>query len=247
MQAIEPAEILQLWEAGNKKTLIERSLLLLAKALPQHTPASVAMLNIGERDDLLLTLREYLFGTRLRNTSACPRCAEVVEWENDTRHMHLHPGNALPAGSVYEFAKGGVNIKYRLPNSNDLMKVTRDPVQYLSNPHQLMQDCIVHIHQDNKPIELNDLDDSTLESLDRQISEKSPQADIGMVLSCPACKNTWEAKFDIISYLWAEIDVWATHLLHEVYLLASAFGWTEADILNISLKRRAMYVKLIQA
>ncbi|RYY36997.1 MAG: hypothetical protein EOP46_04320 [Sphingobacteriaceae bacterium] len=247
MQAIAPAEMLQLWEAGGKQTLIERSLLLLAKALPQQTPASLALLNIGERDSMLLLLREYLFGTRLKNTSACPKCAEVVEWENDTRHLHLQPADTIPIGSIHEFVKGEISIKYRLPDSNDLMKVTRDPLLYLSNPHQLLQDCIVDMHQDNKCITLTDLDNEILEGLDNQISEQAPQADISMMLSCPACRNQWEAKFDIISYLWVEIDVWATHLLHEIYLLASAFGWDEADILNMSGQRRAMYVKLIQS
>jgi Zn finger protein HypA/HybF involved in hydrogenase expression len=247
MQALTSADLLQLWEAGSEQTLIERSLLFLAKALPEQTPSSLAMLSIGERDEMLLCLREYLFGTKLKNTAACPKCADIVEWESNSRDMHLQPVPPLPANSVLEFVKDDLNIKYRLPNSTDLLRVIRNANSYIADPNKLLTDCIVDIQHNSEAIQVTNLDAETLQALEIQISNDDPQADIGMMLNCPACSNEWEAKFDILSYLWTEIDVWATHLLHEIYLLASAFGWAEKDILNMSPQRRTMYVKLIQA
>lgn len=196
---------------------------------------------------MLLCLREYLFGTKLKNMAACPKCAVIVEWENNSRNMHLQPAPPLPASSVLEFIKDEFNIKYRLPNSTDMLKVIHNASSYIANPNKLLEDCIIDIHQNNQAIKIEDLEAETLKALEIQLSNDDPQADIGMVLNCPACFNKWEVKFDILCYLWTEIDVWATHLLHEIYLLASAFGWAEKDIVNMSPQRRTIYVKLIQA
>jgi hypothetical protein len=247
MQTIVSADLLHLWEASGGQTFIERSLMLLAKAWPTKTVASIAMLSIGERDEMLLLLREQLFGIRLKNTSACPKCDEIVEWENDTKQMHLQLLPNFPSAGVRSFIKGDISLNYRLPNSNDLLNITRNPGRYLADPGQLLTDCIFNIRQDKESIKAADLNEAVLRDIETQIGDDDPQADIGILLSCPSCKNKWEVKFDILTYLWAEIDVWATHLLHEIYLLASAFGWAEADILNLSRHRRAMYVKLIQA
>jgi hypothetical protein len=243
---ITPTELLQLWETGSEQTLIDKTLLLLAKTSPE-TPGTLAMLSIGERDEMLLTLREYLFGTKLLNTATCPYCSNMVEWEINSSDLHLQPIPSFPVNNYFGFVKNDVEIKYRLPNSNDLLKVIRSADAYLLNPEKLLTDCIVDIRCNNKNLGAEALDKDLLRELDLQISKDDPQADIGMLLNCPACLNKWEAKFDIVTYLWTEIDIWATHLLHEVYLLASSFGWSEKDILNMSQQRRKMYVKLIQA
>jgi hypothetical protein len=247
MQPITHAELLQLWEIGNEQTLIEKTLLLLAKTSPEETPGSVAMLSIGERDEMLLTLREHLFGTRLINTATCPHCANMVEWEINSSDLHLQPDPPFPVNNYFGFVKDDIQIRYRLPNSNDLARVTQSPNTYLSNPDKLLIDCIVDIRHNDKVLEAEDLHPDLLRELDLQLGKDDPQADIGMLLDCPSCSKNWEAKFDIVTYLWSEIDIWATHLLHEIYLLASSFGWAEKDILNMSKQRRKMYVKLIQA
>ena len=77
------------------------------------------------------------------------------------------------------------------------------------------------------------------------MSEEDPQADIRMNLICPACTNKWETRFDIVGYLWAEIDNWAYRLMGEVVVLARAFGWQEKDIVNMSARRRHLYIQML--
>ena len=47
--------------------------------------------------------------------------------------------------------------------------------------------------------------------------------------------------------LWAEISARAQHLLREVHLLASAYGWSEQQILELSPTRRASYLRMVSA
>jgi hypothetical protein len=51
--------------------------------------------------------------------------------------------------------------------------------------------------------------------------------------------------FDIVPYLWTEINAWAMRLLREIHSLATAYGWREADILAMSAVRRHWYLEMI--
>jgi hypothetical protein len=48
--------------------------------------------------------------------------------------------------------------------------------------------------------------------------------------------------FDIVTFLWREIENLAGHLLRDVHTLASAYGWRESDILALSAARRDFYL-----
>jgi hypothetical protein len=77
------------------------------------------------------------------------------------------------------------------------------------------------------------------------MAEIDPQADIQIALTCPACLHQWSAAFDIASHLWIEVNSWAMRILDEVHRLASAYGWSEADILELSPMRRQLYLGMI--
>jgi hypothetical protein len=77
------------------------------------------------------------------------------------------------------------------------------------------------------------------------LSEADPLADIELPIGCDACGATWTRTFDIGTYLWQELDAWAARLLAEVHALASAYGWNEAEILSLPLRRRRVYLDLI--
>jgi hypothetical protein len=45
--------------------------------------------------------------------------------------------------------------------------------------------------------------------------------------------------------LWLEITARSQRLILEVHQLARTYGWTEAEILNLSAARRALYLKMV--
>ena len=51
--------------------------------------------------------------------------------------------------------------------------------------------------------------------------------------------------FDILSFFWGEIQICARRLLREVHALASAYGWTESEILSLSTTRRHAYLEMV--
>ena len=66
-----------------------------------------------------------------------------------------------------------------------------------------------------------------------------------MQLDCPACALIWQSPFDVVSFLWSELDAWARRMLREIHILASHYGWSEAEIVALSPQRRRHYRELI--
>jgi hypothetical protein len=77
------------------------------------------------------------------------------------------------------------------------------------------------------------------------MAELDSNANVQLALACPICHHHWSAPFDIGLFLWSELSAWAHKRLEEVHRLASAYGWTEAEILQLSPIRRQYYLEAI--
>lgn len=74
--------------------------------------------------------------------------------------------------------------------------------------------------------------------------DADPGAELTLEIACPECGAATPAELDIAAYLWTELDAWARDLLLDVHLLASAYGWSEPEILALSPLRRRYYLEL---
>jgi len=115
-----------------------------------------------------------------------------------------------------------------------------------TNHRMLLANCILEIQSGEVQSLAKDLPESVWDELDHQMEQKDPQADIRMKIKCPACLTDFEAGFDIMNFLWAEINDWAHRILQEVYLLARSYGWSEKDILSMSSRRRHAYREMLR-
>jgi hypothetical protein len=244
MTAPGAKEILNIWERGGSRSLIEKTMDLLYASDPGSDKEDPAGLSIGERDARLLQLREWMFGSQLFNIADCPACHERVEWITTIGEL-LPLNQEEKSPLLHDINVDDYHIRFRLINSYDLIRASSDPA-YRSNAKKMLSDCIIEVEKGKENVDPLALPDSVYDKLDQQIAEVDAQADIRMVLNCPKCSHTWEMPFDIVSYLWIEIDNWARRILHEVAVLASAFGWSESDILNMSPRRRQLYLEMVK-
>lgn len=224
--------------------MFEKALLLLNVACSDGEPEDPALLSIGNRDAQLFQLREWMFGSRLLNVSHCPACSEYLEWVTDIADLRLSSSVKTSTAS-YSLQVDTFIIQFRLPNSYDLSRVASDS-EYLSDTKKLLTDCVLEVQQEAGQYKAGELPGEVLEILDQRMAMEDPQADIRMKLTCPGCSHTWESQFDIVNYLWTEIDNWARHILQDVAILAATFSWTEAQILNMSPLRRQLYLDIIR-
>jgi hypothetical protein len=181
--------------------------------------------------------------------------------------------NQAPTNQVYEVTIEGYDLRFRLPNSLDLAQIARcgdvDAARNL-----LVQRCVVHaailadksamgainrpLHLDsatgaiNRPLHLDvagaslvGLPETVIAALAEYMTQCDPQAEVQLNLTCPVCGQSWPVMFDVVSFFWSEICVQAKRLLREVHTLARAYGWREADILEMSAARRQFYLEMV--
>lgn len=113
----------------------------------------------------------------------------------------------------------------------------------------LLNRCVVSVLRSGRPVPADRLPAAELpELVQRRLAEAAaradPAADVTLNVACPECGEATRAELDIASYLWAELDHWARDLLLDVHLLATAYGWSEPQILALSPLRRRYYLEL---
>jgi hypothetical protein len=233
MRTLTQADFLALWETGRTLHPLDQGVLAVQAAFPE-VAESIADWPIGRRNRALAELRCATFGSRLRGWTACRRCGEKLEFELD--------GRALATGDDTEAKRVEVGGEtYRLPTSRDLAAVVgeRDVV---AAARRLLSECHA-----NGGAGKSEWSEEEIDEVGERMAMADPLAEIRLSFDCPVCRETFEDSLDLPTFLWAELAARAKRLLTEVHLLASAYGWSEAEILRLSAARREFYLGMVGA
>jgi hypothetical protein len=199
-------------------------------------------LSVGQRDGLLLALRRHLYGPTVLGVTSCPRCREQVEVSFDLADIAVDPPGD-PREPI-EVELGGYRVRARPPGAMDLVSVA-DARDHLDPRTALIERCVLEAGTEQGPMSAPDLPPAVVSCLASALAEADPQADVRLALGCPGCGHEWTAAFDIVAFLWAELDAWGYRVLGDVHVLASAYGWREADIVAMSEWRRTHYLERV--
>jgi hypothetical protein len=241
MHPLSAAQLLDAWEQGLSEPAYRRALLLLAAASPDSSIDAVAALSVGERDRRLLTLREWMFGSRLVSIANCSGCNERLEWTVNAADLYVEQQSEPVRELSLEADRYCIN--FRVPNTWDLAAIA-GCADGATAHSSLLSRCVLTARFDDQETPVSELPDEIVTAIEKRMAAADPQADLKFDLSCPACGGSWQALFDIESFFWSEVNAWAQRILSEVHLLASAYGWREIDILNLSPWRRQFYLGL---
>lgn len=243
MRSLNAEDMLNVWEQGLNRSMLQKSLILLVAAFPESSPETLAEFSIGYRDTCLLLLRERLFGSRLVNHAVCPKCATRIEWEQEIADILVDASGVNP-NRQFSLEQDGYDICFRLPNSLDLSEIEGITDIQIAEK-QLLTRCVLSAQREGVSCNAGQLPETVVQTLNNRIEALDPQADVRIRLACPECSHDWEVVFDIAGFLWSEINAWAERMLKTVHKLARAYGWTEREILNLSPVRRQLYLGMV--
>jgi hypothetical protein len=239
MRTPTASEALGVWERGTGQGHAERGLALLSLTCADTPLDALADISVGQRDGTLLILRETMFGNRIDACANCPRCGELMEMNFSTADLHTE----APSDPALKLRVGNYDVTLRLLTSRDLLALkqrgTDDPRSYL------LSRCVLFAGADGKATDTATLPSPVVDAVTQALANADPQADISLSVACAACGHLWQAPFDILSYLWTELDAWARRTLREVHVLARAYGWRESDVLALSPARRRLYLDMV--
>ncbi|HEY2515829.1 MAG TPA: hypothetical protein VGI39_33395 [Polyangiaceae bacterium] len=239
MRALSHAECLALWEAGRGLHPLDRGLLAIQVASTTFGPdgdASAADWPLGRRNHALAELRRASFGPSLEGWTACRACGEKLEFKVDANALLA---SVAPAQDARVRGPGGT---FRLPTSRDLAHVAGERDSAVA-ALRLVQRCAV----------ANDVDaasgwtEEDVDAIGEQMALADPLAEILLHFDCPTCQASFDQSLDLSAFLWSEIEGRAKRLLRDVHALASAYGWSEVDILGLTPARRDFYLEMVRA
>ncbi|WP_371582231.1 hypothetical protein [Streptomyces sp. NBC_01314] len=232
------AGLLATWEAGLAEAPVGRALLLHRTARPDLDPAHLPVLPLGEREADLFALRRALFGERMQVRLECTACGADMEFDLDAGEFARSLGGA--PDSVVRVRQDGWDVEFRLPSVADLTAAAR-----AAEPRTaLLARCLVSAVRDGSAVAADDLPAPVQRRIAEAAEAADPGADVTLNVACPECGQATRAELDIASYLWTELDAWARDVLLDVHLLATAYGWSEPEILALSPLRRCYYLEL---
>jgi len=238
VSALNAAILLDAWERGLPQGLPERALTLLS-AWSAAPAESWQGKSIGERDASLLRLREEVFGPWIEATASCPGCGATLQLAFDVGALRATAPAELPLRLVID----GYEVVYRLPTSLDLVEAVH--AGQTDGRHALLSRCLASVRLDGAPMGELEMPASVVDAVVEGMRRADPQADVRVAVQCLECAHSASIGFDILSFLWTEIEDWARRVVLEVHALASAYGWGESEILAMSARRRRLYAQVV--
>ncbi|GAA2363964.1 hypothetical protein GCM10009854_49630 [Saccharopolyspora halophila] len=238
MVTTEPAELLAVWESGLALPSGGRALMLHRAARPGVSDDELRSLPAGGRAADLLGLRRELFGERLQVVVECSACSEAMEFDLDVSGLAR-----WPAERELQVCEDGYLVEFRLPTIADL-EAAATGVTAAERRLRLLDRCTVSAVRAGEPVGCDSLPQQVQRRMAELAERADPAADLTLNVACPECGASTPSALDIASYLWSELDSWARDVLLDVHLLASAYGWSESQVLALSPLRRRYYLEL---
>ena len=141
MRKLSAKVLLDAWERCLDEPVALRASTLLAVATGEATPLETAQWTIGRRDAALISLREQLFGSSVEAIVPCPNCGEQSEIAFPLDQIRVSSGHRTRHIRTRTLRVGGQKIRYRAPNSEDLLAIA-----HLSDTHSatnlLLKRCV---------------------------------------------------------------------------------------------------------
>lgn len=235
MRRLSDSDFVELWEKGAHLHPIDRALLALQRALPKTSYEALADWPLGRINRALAELRCSCFGSSLQGWAVCPACSEKMEFDLDARELLQ---NEPASGSDNTIRVNG--YEFRLPTSRDLAQAASEIDPEIA-ALRLLEAC--RLDQG----EARTWSEEEIEAIESQMASADPLADATLTLRCEACGQEWEEALDLTTFVWVEAEARAKRLLSAVHTLASAYGWSEAEVFALSDTRRAFYLEMVQA
>jgi hypothetical protein len=230
-------QIISIWEQGQGRFPIEQGLIILGMVSQKE---DLGQLNLGEKNLLLLQIRESNFGQSMLCFTRCPQCTQALEFVLDTQTLINSQLQTIKPSAAYTIILHNQEATVRLPNSNDLIVCLQH-----NNRAQVRQRLLQRCLLSENDIENTQWSDELWNQLAECMRNFDPLSETLFNHNCPDCSHQWQSLFHIDDFLWQEIAAYAQRLLTETAQLAAAFSWSEESIMAMSFKKRQFYLEKI--
>jgi hypothetical protein len=163
----------------------------------------------------------------------CPGCGVVLDVPVDVAAVAALPVHE--PGERLSVVIDGTEVPFRLPTTADLIAVGALPAD---QARAVLLAACLGAEPGTVPAP------ETGAAVEVAMEQAAPAGAIDLIARCAGCGLESVLPLDMPALVWAEIEVQVSALLQDVHALATSYGWTEADVLELSPRRRALYLAM---
>ena len=168
------------------------------------------------------------------SAAECGRALEVsLPFE---RLLEVSAGESILRASI----PGGAQLQLRRPTG-------RDQLAWRAQNFRTQREALAQVVQTltiSAPVAV-ECDDAAIAALAAAMEEFDPLTAFRVLTACPHCGLESVFAIDLEAEALRLLAAHSRALLREVHALAAHYGWTEAEIVALSPRRRAHYLQLI--
>ena len=212
----------------------------------------VRNLLVGDRQFLLLKLREITFGQTIQAVINCsrPDCGAQLDIDFSTENIPVtRSPQRQPFHEMILSAQAGREpVTFRLPNGHDQERIAHLAEQNETLAEDLLLSrCIQSIG----PLSLPELEQiaalpaSAKTEIEEEMDRLAPKVSLTMEAFCPECERRFSADFDLQEFILRELHTQLDLLFKEVHYLAYHYHWSEKEILGMTRENRRRYIEIL--
>jgi hypothetical protein len=193
----------------------------------------------------LLTVLRETQGDRLTWMTRCPiqGCGHEMELELSVSQLLSTPE---PVERFSWSAAADCTLELRLPTGRDQMEwrgaAATDAEGAGEGLALRLATALVSSVNGEPPSAQWRLPDEWLPALDAAFGERDALASLALRVSCPWCGNESVLELDLEALALSRLAAEQKRVLEEIHRLASAYHWTEAEVLAVPRQRRSFYL-----
>jgi phage FluMu protein gp41 len=211
---------------------------------------------VGDRQYLMLKLRELTFGDRVQASVICawPDCGSKLDIDfsisdipvDSVEHTELIHEYAIPMCEAAD--RSDTAIWFRLPNGHDQEAMTRElPADDACALTHLLWRCVRRIGQVEDPSleQIRELPTYVRRQIEKRMQALAPDLNLTMEAACPECERRFDIPFSLQEFFFDEMRTSQDLLRREVHYLAYHYHWSENDILAMTRNKRRNYIEIL--
>lgn len=202
---------------------------------------------VGDRDFLVVKLRQLTVGDKVDLRFFCPRpgCGKVMDLSFQLSDLPVEE-RPVTGGPYRVDTPGGPDVLFRLPDGGDqeaLAPMADDP----RAGDLLLTRCVLRIGDVERP----DLDavaalpGAVRARVEDEMARLAPEVSAEVEAVCPECGGPFSQALDLLALFLAELLGGGGALEREVHFLALHYHWSEREILRLTRPKRRRYVDLL--
>jgi hypothetical protein len=221
---------------------------LLTLGYAQLSVDAAVNLPLPKRERLLLILRRSNFGDAMRAQSRCGACGSDNEINlscdalltafPNTEGLESDSG---PVGWSLTVLPSGVQATLQSLSAFDLAEASHLPAT--KTAHFLQEHSLKSLEKSGQVLSWEQLNLEDQNALTQALESLS--GGIRLEVICSACGGKENRDLDLGLWIAQDVSRATRKVLQEVDTLARAYGWSESDILNLSNRRRQLYLEMV--